>query len=187
MSIALQCFSQNLCTPCYLYIGYNYAEKKPAHHVCTHITSRQIEFATKPVQPGLSSSIRLEVMWVQTWCANFSSLPNFVRGVIHLFICVHPLILSDSYMHSDLHSYMHSYYHFYMHTHSWTFCMHVSLNAWRQRIENESAYREWRRRFWTDVVVVDDVKSCRVDDVSDQWLLLCPARLVGFFSHHRAW
>ena len=37
---------------------------------------------------------------------NRDLLAQFVRGVIHLFICVHPLILSDSYMHSDLHSYM---------------------------------------------------------------------------------
>ena len=49
----------------------NYAEKKPAH-LCTHITSKQIElegpgwsgyeFVTKPDQPGLSSSICLQVV-----------------------------------------------------------------------------------------------------------------------------
>ena len=54
----------------------NYAEKKPADHVCTHITSKRIEqegpgwsgfeFVTKPDQLGLSSSIRLEAVMEQS-------------------------------------------------------------------------------------------------------------------------
>ena len=40
--------------------------EKFAHHVCTHITSKRIEFITKPDQPGLSSSICFEVVMEQS-------------------------------------------------------------------------------------------------------------------------
>ena len=47
--------------------------KKPRTYVCTHITSKRIqkvwsgfEFDTKPDQPGLSRSIRLEVVMEQS-------------------------------------------------------------------------------------------------------------------------
>ena len=52
-------------------------KKKTAHHVCTHITSKRIEipvgqvwsgfeFVTKPDQPGVSCSIRLEAVMEQS-------------------------------------------------------------------------------------------------------------------------
>ena len=56
------------------------------------------------------------------------------------------------------------------------------MKVWMQDVSvsrKTLAYREWRKRFWTDVLIPNwcwfDVESSWVDEVSDQWLLLRPA------------
>ena len=80
-------------------------EQQPLVRSVINLTRFDIESTPNRHRNNISPRT-LTLFSIQTWCANYSSTRNFVRGVIHLFICVHPLILSDSYMHSDLHSYM---------------------------------------------------------------------------------